>query len=133
MQALSDVRTLRVTIERQGKLDVDEIADTGTRIPASILPRIFDLYFTTKSTGSGIGLAMTYRILQLHGGALDVRSNAELDSPERGTVFTLKIPVSSISVPETRRPVSKVADSAEPTPSSTAEPIAVNIGTKELR
>ena len=38
------------------------------------LPRIFDLYFTTKPTGSGIGLAMTYRIVQLHGGVIEVKS-----------------------------------------------------------
>ena len=37
--------------------------------PRRCLPRIFELYFTTKPKGSGIGLAMTYRILQMHGGA----------------------------------------------------------------
>jgi signal transduction histidine kinase len=51
------------------------------------------LYFTTKAKGSGIGLAMTYRILQLHGGAMDVRSNADANSPERGTVFTFRLPI----------------------------------------
>ena len=133
MQAMPDGGKLRVCVERQGKLAVVEVADTGTGIPAAVLPRIFDLYFTTKSTGSGIGLAMTYRILQLHGGALDVRSNAEPESRERGTVFTLKIPVSAALAGDGRRPAAKLSDTAEPVLTSTAQGIAANIGTKESR
>ncbi|HET7101727.1 MAG TPA: ATP-binding protein, partial [Terriglobia bacterium] len=52
--------------------------------------KIFDLYFTTKSGGSGIGLAMTYRILQLHHGGIEVQS-----SPGSGTEFRLRIPLAS--------------------------------------
>jgi len=76
-----------------------EIADNGVGIPAHLLPRIFDLYFTTKPRGSGIGLAMTYRIVKLHGGTMDVRSEADQNSPNRGTTFTLRIPV-SVTGPE---------------------------------
>lgn len=72
-------------------------------MPANVLPRIFDLYFTTKSKGSGIGLAMTYRILQLHGGTLSVRSDADPLSTERGTVFTLRLPLSMGAGADTRR------------------------------
>ena len=61
----------------------------------SCFPRIFDLYFTTKPKGSGIGLAMTYRILQMHGGAMEVRSSTEVGSPDRGTTFTLRLPISA--------------------------------------
>ena len=50
------------------------IADEGTGIPEEIREKIFDLYFTTKTGGSGIGLAMTYRILQLHHGSIEVQS-----------------------------------------------------------
>ena len=85
---------MKVSLRRDHRLAVVEIADTGTGIPATLLPRIFDLYFTTKPKGSGIGLAMTYRILQLHGGAMEVRSNADPESAERGTTFTLRIPMS---------------------------------------
>ena len=53
--------------------------------------KIFDLYFTTKAGGSGIGLAMTYRILQLHHGSVEVQSRME-----RGTEFTLRIPLSNV-------------------------------------
>ena len=72
------------------------IRDEGEGIPPEILPRIFDHYFTTKKDGSGIGLAMTYRIVQLHGGAMDVSSE-----PGSGAVFTMRLP---LAVAETRTP-----------------------------
>jgi signal transduction histidine kinase len=66
------------------------IADEGEGIPAEIREKIFDLYFTTKIGGSGIGLAMTYRILQLHHGSVDVQSREG-----RGTEFLLRIPLTA--------------------------------------
>ncbi len=95
MQAMPNGGALRVTMRREGQFAVVEVADEGEGIPPEVLPRIFELYFTTKPKGSGIGLAMTYRILQLHGGAMEVRSNADAESPERGTVFTVRLPVAA--------------------------------------
>ncbi len=95
MQAMTSGGTMRVTIRREHPFAVVEVADEGEGIPAELLPRIFELYFTTKAKGSGIGLATTYRILQMHGGAMDVRSNADASSPERGTTFTLRLPIAS--------------------------------------
>jgi PAS domain S-box-containing protein len=66
------------------------IADEGEGIPEEIREKVFDLYFTTKSGGSGIGLAMTYRILQLHHGSVEVQSRQV-----RGTEFQLRIPLSA--------------------------------------
>jgi signal transduction histidine kinase len=94
MQAMPSGGVVRVSVRRDQRLAIVEIADNGSGIPASLLPRVFDLYFTTKPKGSGIGLAMTYRILQLHGGTMEVRSDAEPESPTRGTTFTLHIPIS---------------------------------------
>ena len=64
---------IQVRMRREHQFAVVEVADDGEGIPVDLLPRIFELYFTTKPKGSGIGLAMTYRILQLHGGAMEVR------------------------------------------------------------
>ncbi len=64
--------------------------DEGPGIPEEIREKIFDLYFTTKSGGSGIGLAMTYRILQLHHGSVEVQSKVG-----RGTEFRLRIPLAA--------------------------------------
>ena len=69
---------------------VVRIADQGPGIPEEIREKIFDLYFTTKTGGSGIGLAMTYRILQLHHGSIDVQSKEG-----RGSEFRLRIPLAA--------------------------------------
>ena len=64
-----------------------EIGDSGCGIAPNLRDRIFNLYFTTKQNGSGIGLATTFRVVQLHGGTIDFVS--ELG---RGTTFRLRFP-----------------------------------------
>ncbi len=63
------------------------ISDTGCGIPASVRNKIFGLYFTTKEKGSGIGLAMTFRIVQLHDGTINFTSE-----PRKGTTFIIRVP-----------------------------------------
>jgi hypothetical protein len=65
------------------------ISDTGVGIPPELRDKIFRLYYTTKPEGSGIGLAMTFRIVQLHDGAIDFTSE-----PGKGTTFILRLPLS---------------------------------------
>ena len=89
-QAMPDGGRLRVVLEEDKKNAVLRIADEGTGISEEIRDKIFDLYFTTKTEGSGIGLAMTYRILQLHHGSVEVQSNVS-----RGTEFVLRIPLAA--------------------------------------
>jgi PAS domain S-box-containing protein len=67
------------------------IRDQGPGIPDDIREKIFDLYFTTKAGGSGIGLAMTYRILQLHHGSVEVQSDSG-----QGSDFRLRIPLAPV-------------------------------------
>jgi signal transduction histidine kinase len=67
---------------------VTEIRDEGTGIPAAVQDKIFELYFTTKQTGSGIGLAQTYQIMQWHYGSVDFES-----VEGKGTTFRLRLPV----------------------------------------
>ena len=102
MQAMPNGGEMRISMRREHHFAVLTVKDAGEGIAAEVLPRIFDLYFTTKAKGSGIGLAMTYRILQMHGGAMEVRSSTEVGSTDRGTTFTLRLPVSS-SVSEMRK------------------------------
>jgi len=84
-QAMPDGGTLRIACHRgaRGRIEVD-VEDTGVGIPPENLQKIFDLYFTTKEKGSGIGLSMVYRIVQLHDGEVEVQS-----TPGRGTRFRL--------------------------------------------
>ncbi len=65
------------------------ISDTGVGIPPELREKIFRLYYTTKPEGSGIGLAMTFRIVQLHDGTIDF-----ISEPGKGTTFVLRLPVS---------------------------------------
>src|ERR1022692_1704970 len=64
------------------------ISDTGTGIPAELRDKIFRLYFSTKTEGSGIGLAMTFRIVQIHDGTIDFTSE-----PGKGTTFVIRLPI----------------------------------------
>ena len=79
--------TLGARIGPDGAVEI-RVADEGVGIPAQDLERIFRLYYTTKPQGSGIGLSMVYRIVQMHDGRIDVESEVD-----RGTVMVLTLPV----------------------------------------
>ncbi len=64
-----------------------EVRDTGRGIEPDHLPRIFDLYFTTKADGTGVGLAVTQQIVAAHGGTIEVDSR-----PGAGTTMTVRLP-----------------------------------------
>jgi signal transduction histidine kinase len=89
-QAMPEGGKLEVMLLDEGKSAVIQVEDEGLGISEDLREKIFDLYFTTKKEGSGIGLAMTYRILQLHHGSIDVQSHIG-----RGSVFQLRIPLSA--------------------------------------
>jgi len=87
-QAMPYGGTLRVKCEpARGHRVAITVADTGVGIKPEHLKRIFDLYFTTKPTGSGIGLSMVYRTVQMHDGEIEVQS-----TPGAGTTFRLLLP-----------------------------------------
>ena len=87
-QAMPEGGTLRLTCGQAGRGRVEvRIEDTGVGIPPEHLGRIFDLYFTTKDHGTGIGLSMVYRIIQMHDGEVEVHS-----TPGRGTTFRILLP-----------------------------------------
>src|SRR4051794_26885951 len=88
---------------RPGRKIEVRFEDTGVGISPEQLPKIFDLYFTTKPQGSGIGLSLVYRTIQLHDGEISVES-----VPGRGTTFRLLL----------RQPVE--APIATPAPASAA-------------
>jgi signal transduction histidine kinase len=71
---------------RDGRVEI-RVSDTGVGISPDNLAKIFDLYFTTKQTGTGIGLSLVYRTIQLHNGDIDVES-----TPGEGTTFIIKLP-----------------------------------------
>lgn len=90
VQAMPDGGELRVGAqslrERGGRLQIS-ITDTGQGIAETDLPHIFEPFFSTKPEGSGIGLALVYRVVEEHGGSIEVRSRAG-----EGTTFVLTLP-----------------------------------------
>jgi signal transduction histidine kinase len=87
-QAMPNGGTLRLTCSPASRNRVEiRVEDSGVGIPPEHLPKIFDLYFTTKDHGTGVGLSMVYRIVQLHDGEIEVQS-----TPGRGTTFKVLLP-----------------------------------------
>ena len=87
VQAMNEGGTLRFDAKAIGRRVRVDVIDTGSGISPENLARIFDLYFTTKKKGSGIGLSMVYRIIQLHDGEVEVSS-----TPGAGTQFRIFLP-----------------------------------------
>jgi signal transduction histidine kinase len=88
VQAMTNGGTLRVSCSRARDRRVAiRFTDTGVGIRPEHLEKIFNLYFTTKEKGSGIGLSMVYRTVQMHDGEIEVQS-----TPGAGTTFTVLLP-----------------------------------------
>jgi signal transduction histidine kinase len=93
VQAMSEGGRLTIRARREEGVVLTEITDTGGGIPKEVQDKIFELYFTTKKGGSGIGLAQTYQILQWHYGSVDFES-----IEGQGTTFRLRIPLAESSL-----------------------------------
>ncbi len=81
---------LRLESSATGDTAEIRVSDTGPGIPPDLREKIFRLYFTTKQRGSGIGLAMAFRIVQLHDGTIDFTSE-----PGKGTAFFIRLPIAA--------------------------------------
>jgi signal transduction histidine kinase len=73
----ASVQSLRITI-----------TDSGKGIEETVIDRIFQPFFTTKTKGTGLGLSITKRLIEQHGGSIRVQN-----SPDRGASFTIMLPV----------------------------------------
>ena len=119
-QAMPDGGHLRITLEnadepaelppglRPGKYIRVVMQDEGTGIDPKHLDRIFDPYFSTKQTGSGLGLATVFSIIQKHGGHITVDSQLG-----KGATFTLYLPASESRQFHEAKPPASTAPVAE--------------------
>ena len=80
---------LTISARHENGIALAEVQDQGGGIPKDLHDKVFELYFTTKKEGSGIGLAQTYQILQWHYGSVD------FESADKGTVFRFQIPMAT--------------------------------------
>ena len=88
VQSMERGGVLTVEARREDMTASVEVRDQGGGIPPEIQDKVFNLYFTTKKSGSGIGLAMSYRVMQMHSGSLDF-----ITAPGLGTTFRLLLPL----------------------------------------
>lgn len=79
---------IRLICTREKNDVIFQFKDNGKGIENEHLTYIFDPFFSTKDTGTGLGLSLTKKIIELHGGTVSVSS-----TPHKGTDFTIKIPV----------------------------------------
>ena len=87
MQAISNGGTILIRTTASENSVVIEIEDTGYGIPKESLDKIFDLYFTTKEDGTGMGLSIANQIVAAHRGRIEVESQVNV-----GTIFRVILP-----------------------------------------
>jgi len=97
VQAMSAGGQLTMSARREEGMVVVEIQDTGDGIPREAQEKIFELYFTTKKGGSGIGLAQTYQVMQWHYGSVDFET-----AEGKGTKFRLCLPLTESTLDAAR-------------------------------
>jgi signal transduction histidine kinase len=88
IEAMPNGGHLTLALDRRGEMAEIRIADTGKGIPPELRGRIFQLFFTTRPGGSGIGLASAYKAVQLHDGEIEFDSEVG-----RGTTFRIELPL----------------------------------------
>ncbi|PYT51360.1 MAG: hypothetical protein DMG44_02550 [Acidobacteria bacterium] len=89
-EAMPNGGQMRLVLSRRGEMAEITVGDTGKGIPLEHRQRIFQLFFTTRPGGSGIGLASAFRIIQLHNGSIDFTSEVG-----RGTTFRIELPLAA--------------------------------------
>jgi signal transduction histidine kinase len=87
LEAMPQGGTLDIGCEEVEDIYRLTISDTGSGMITEIQERVFDLFFTTKKTGLGIGMHISYQILKAHNGSIAVKSE-----PDRGSCFTITLP-----------------------------------------
>ncbi len=90
--AMADGGELIMTTRRQGPWIVLDVIDTGAGMPEDVQAKIFDPFYSTRSGGSGLGLPTTRKIVEAHGGTIEVDS-----VPGKGTRFSLRLPGPELS------------------------------------
>ncbi len=150
-QAMPDGGTLTVRTWFPGDGVRIDVEDTGGGIPRDVLPKIWQVYFSTKDQGTGLGLPTVRRILAEHGGDVQVESQ-----PREGTRFTLELPLpptlaasgeplrlpgsgagdgdlATVLAPPDERPTPDAVSESEAVPMSEAGPLSEAVPTSELR
>ena len=90
VEAMPNGGDLLIATTSDGEKMIISITDSGPGIPTDSLPHVKDPFFTTKTYGTGMGLALVERIIKAHHGTFTIQ-----DAPEGGTVATISLPMSN--------------------------------------
>jgi len=105
VQAMGKGGTLTISARGDVENVITEIRDQGAGIPPEVQEKIFELYFTTKKGGSGIGLAQTFQIVQWHNGSIDFESVVGQGTTFRVCLPRIEAPVAEAPPLDTAAPV----------------------------
>lgn len=105
IQAMPDGGCITVSTRQEDQWVKIEIADTGVGIAEGNIDKLFDAFFSSKSTGSGLGLTVSAQIINNHGGTIEVMRGVP-----RGTMFVIKLPLESPLQATGARPTGTAGD-----------------------
>jgi two-component system sensor histidine kinase HydH len=91
IQAIDGPGSVSITVEARDRMAAVQVEDTGPGIPAETLKNIFRPFFTTKGHGTGLGLSLAKRIVEDHGGTIEVAS-----MPGHGCTFSVILPITTV-------------------------------------
>ena len=89
IEAINKDGSIKLTLDKLNSNEIEiKISDDGPGMSSEISSNIFNLYFTTKARGTGIGLSIVQRIIYEHGGSITVESEHD-----KGTIFSIRLPI----------------------------------------
>ena len=96
--AMPEGGELIMTTRREGRWVVLDVIDTGMGMEEDVRARIFDPFYSTRPAGSGLGLPTTRKIVESHGGSIEVQS-----VPGKGSRFSIRLPARVVASPQSTR------------------------------
>lgn len=99
IEVMSNGGLLKVSTDTDGQHAIIKISDTGSGMSTELMKNIFEPFFTTKQIGkgTGLGLAVSYGIVKMHRGQINVESNSNPQKGELGTCFTVILPLTGVT------------------------------------
>ncbi|PTN37808.1 ATP-binding protein [Desulfonatronum sp. SC1] len=117
LEAMPEGGELSISTARDADFVRIEIKDTGRGIPEEVMKKLFHPFFSTKAKGTGLGLAVSYKLVQDHGGEITAWS-----TPDQGARFTVRLPLNGPAQPQADQISPDRSPTTTPDPSTPTPP-----------